>query len=104
MPTQIIVVQTTLPASWIEPEVGSFSQLMIEAGAACVQHSKINSVYKWDGQIQSSEEWKLQIKVQQSSLESILSTLRKNHPYDIPQIVHWLAESTVEYVDWVESV
>ena len=104
MPTQIIVVQTTLPASWIEPEVGYFSQLMIEAGAACVQHSKINSVYKWDGQIQSSEEWKLQIKVQQSSLESILSTLRKNHPYAPPQMVYWLAESTVEYVDWVESV
>ena len=103
MSTQIIVVQTTLPGTWIESEVGSFSQLMIEAGAACVQHSKINSVYKWDGQIHSSEEWKLQIKVQQSSLESILSILRKSHPYDLPQIVHWLADSTAEYVGWVES-
>lgn len=103
MPTQISIVQTTLPGSWIEPEVGSFSQLMIEAGAACVQHSKIQSTYKWDGQIQSSEEWKLQIKVQQNGLETLLTTLRKNHPYALPQIVHWLAESTAEYTDWVES-
>ena len=103
MSTQIIVVQTTLPGTWIEPKVGFFSQMMIEAGAACVQHSKINSVYKWDNQIQSSEEWKLQIKVQQSSLENILSTIRKNHPYTIPQIVHWLADTTAEYIDWVES-
>ena len=103
MPTQISIVQTTLPGSWIEPEVGSFSQLMIGAGAACVQHSKIQSTYKWEGQIQSSEEWKLQIKVQQNSLEPLLTALRKNHPYALPQIVHWLAESTAEYIDWVES-
>ena len=103
MSTQISIVQTTLPGSLIEPEVGSFSQLMIEAGAACVQHSKIQSIYKWGGKIQSSEEWKLQIKVQQNGLETLLSTLRENHPYTLPQIVYWLAESTAEYTDWVES-
>ncbi|MDP6845267.1 MAG: divalent cation tolerance protein CutA [Candidatus Thalassarchaeaceae archaeon] len=103
MPPQISIVQTTLPTSWIEPEVGSFSQLMIESGAACVQYSKTRSTYKWEGQIESSEEWKLQIKVQQNGLETLLTTLRKNHPHTLPQIVHWLAESTAQYTDWVES-
>jgi periplasmic divalent cation tolerance protein len=103
MPQQISIVQSTLPGSWIEPEVGSFSQLIIEAGAACVQHSKIRSTYRWNGQIESSEEWKLQLKVHQNRLQSIISTLREHHPYDTPQIIHWSANSTPEYADWVES-
>jgi len=103
MPPQISIVQTTLPPSWIEPEVGAFSQLMIESGAACVQYSKTRSTYKWEGQIESSEEWKLQLKVKQSRLENLISTLLEHHPYDTPQILHWSAESTAEYADWVES-
>ena len=103
MPSQISIIQTTLPTSWIESEVGTFSQLMIEAGAACVQHSKVHSTYKWNGQIESSEEWKIQLKVTQNRLQNVLSNLQKHHPYDLPQIIHWPADSTAEYADWVDS-
>ena len=32
---QVCIIQTTLPGSWIEAEVGAFSQQMLVAGAAC---------------------------------------------------------------------
>ena len=99
----IRIIQTTLPGTWIEAEVGAFAQLMLEAGAACVQHSPIQSTYKWKGVIESSSEWRLQMKVSDSHLDKVLTTLGETHPYDVPQIIHWVAESSQEYTDWVDS-
>ena len=103
MTSGIHIVQTTLPGTWIEAEIGSFSQMLLEAGAACVQHSTIQSTYKWEGKIESSSEWRLQLKTSQSRLESVLSALKESHPYEVPQIIHWAADSTQEYADWVDS-
>ncbi|MDE0708036.1 MAG: divalent cation tolerance protein CutA [Candidatus Poseidoniales archaeon] len=103
MSAEIYIIQTTLPGSWIEAEVGAFSQLMLESGSACVQHSPLQSMYKWEGEIKSSQEWGLQLKVTKTQLEKVLSSLKENHPYEIPQIIHWLAEATPEYADWVHS-
>jgi uncharacterized protein involved in tolerance to divalent cations len=103
MSAEIYLVQTTLPTSWIEAEVGAFSQLMLEAGAACVHHSSIHSTYKWEGEIQSTKEWALQLKVGSQKLANVLSTIQENHPYDIPQIIHYLAETNAQYADWVNS-
>ena len=101
--TEIRVIQTTLPGTWIEAEVGVFAQSMLEAGAACVQHSSIQSTYKWEGSIESSSEWRLQLKVHRSEFDVVLSTLKETHPYELPQIIHWCVESTQEYADWVNS-
>ena len=103
MGTEIHIIQTTLPASWIEAEVGAFAQTMLEAGAACVQHSAIRSTYKWEGKIESTSEWKLQLKVPRSQIETVLTSIENNHPYDTPQILHWSAKATEEYARWVDS-
>ena len=99
----IHIIQTTLPGAWIEAEVGAFAQTLLEAGAACAQHSSIRSTYKWEDTIESAPEWKLQLKVGQSQFDAVMNTLKESHPYDVPQIVHWAAESTQEYADWVDS-
>lgn len=104
MDAKIHIVQTTLPGSWIEAEVGAFSQLMLEAGAACVQHFSIRSTYKWEGNNTSSQEWRLQLKVAQNHIGNVLSAIQEKHPYEIPQILHWPAETNAEYADWVNSV
>ena len=100
---QICIIQTTLPGSWIEADVGAFSQQMVEAGAACVQHSSIRSVYRWDGETHSSPEWRLQLKVSLSKREQVLKVLEQQHPYDVPQIVWYTTDSTDSYSTWVDS-
>ena len=100
----IHIIHTTLPGAWIEAEVGAFAQTLLEAGAACAQHSSIRSTYKWEDTIESAPEWKLQLKVGQSQFDAVMAVLKESHPYDVPQIVHWAAESTQEYADWVDSV
>ncbi len=101
MSGQICIIKTTLPGDWLEAEVGAFSQQMLDAGAACVQHSAIRSVYRWEGEVTSSPEWDLQLKIAVSKLQIILTALHQYHPYDTPQIVWTIADSTDEYSEWV---
>ena len=99
----ICIIQTTLPNSWLEAEVGAFCQQMLEAGAACVQYSPIHSIYRWDGKIEASAEWHLRVKADPTKRDAIISILEKQHPYEIPQIVWIIAESSDDYSSWVES-
>ena len=89
MDNKLLLIKTTLPDTWREFEVTSFAQSLIEAGAACIHHHKVSSTYKWDGKIQSENEWSLQIKVSQSSKQAIVDIIEKTHPYDSPQILYF---------------
>jgi periplasmic divalent cation tolerance protein len=103
MTGQVTVIQTTLPGTWIEAEVGAFAQLILEAGGSCVQHTSIRSTYLWYDKIESDKEWRIQIKANVSNVETIIKSIKQNHPYEVPQIIHWLAEATEEYANWIES-
>jgi|TARA_B100001094_G_C18097703_1_gene753910 periplasmic divalent cation tolerance protein len=103
MSRKLWVVKTTLPGSWREFEVGSFAQSLVESGAACVQHHKIASTYKWEGEIQSETEWSLQIKVSKSNMQVVVNLIGENHPYDLPQVIISEVKSSEEYSEWVDS-
>jgi len=101
MADQITIIQTTLPIDWLEAEVGAFSQQLVDAGAGCVQHERIRSTYRWGGEIQSAEEWRLQVKVQASKVEDVVSSITNNHPYDTPQIIWFSAHAEKKYLEWI---
>ena len=103
MSSKLWIVKTTLPGSWREFEVGSFAQSLVESGAACVQHHKVSSTYKWEGKIQSENEWSLQIKVSQYDKQAIIDLIHKSHPYDVPQIITLEVNASEEYSKWVEE-
>ena len=103
MPNNLCVIKTTLPDSWREFEVTSFAQTLVESGAACVQHHKVSSTYKWDGKIQSETEWSLEIKVSNDKRESLIEEIQSLHPYDVPQLLIQVCESSHSYADWVNS-
>ena len=103
MSNKLWVVKTTLPGSWREFEVGTFAQSLIESGAACVQHHKVTSTYKWEDKIQSENEWSLQIKVSQNNMQVVVNLIEETHPYDTPQIISLEVNSSKDYSEWVES-
>lgn len=100
MSEQLLIILTTLPSEWEEYRVGSFAQLLLESGAACVEYSPVQSVYKWEGQVTSSKEWKLEIKSSFSSKKRLLDVLNLHHPYDVPQLVYLSAETSELYATW----
>ena len=100
MPEQLLIILTTLPSEWDEYRVGSFAQLLLESGAACIEYSPVQSVYRWEGQVTSSKEWKLEIKSSFSSKKRLLSL---HHPYDVPQLVYLSAETSELYATWASQ-
>ena len=103
MSSKIWVIKTTLPESMSEEKISSFSHKLIEAGAACVQHHKVTSTYKWEDEMKSESEWSIQIKVSKHSKQAVADLLSESHPYDIPQIITKKWEASDDYLNWVAS-
>ncbi|MDP6318481.1 MAG: divalent cation tolerance protein CutA [Candidatus Thalassarchaeaceae archaeon] len=104
MADEVWVVQTTLPIEWLEPLVGEWCYNIISQDlAACVQRQTITSMYKWEDKVQSSEEWRIQFKTTFSKKASLISKITSEHPYDVPMILAFAAETTPEYAEWANS-
>lgn len=63
--------------------------LVEQSVAACAQvsTSPITSVYRWDGKVETSDEFVLTIKTSRHHFRAVENTIGKNHNYDVPQIV-----------------
>ena len=73
---------------------------------ACVNISKIDSVYSWNGKIQNSVEYIAIFKTVKKNKIKLKKKITETHPYDVPEIVeidvisinksylNWLIEST----------
>jgi periplasmic divalent cation tolerance protein len=100
----VYVIQTTLSGELNEAEVGFWAQSIIESKlAACVNTTKITSIFRWEGNIQSIPEWQIQIKTSKTSKDKLISKIKSEHSYDNPEILCWPADSTKEYSDWVKG-
>lgn len=82
----ILIVTTSLPNA--EAAKTMAHQLVEHRLAACVQiQSDIQSVYRWDGKICDESEVLLVAKTGPQKWLEIESFIKKNHPYQLPEIV-----------------
>ena len=77
--------------------------LIAQSLAACVQiEGPIRSHYRWQGQTQCDQEYRLVIKSAVTVWEQLKSKLIDLHPYDEPQIVMIeIDDASDGYRDWV---
>jgi periplasmic divalent cation tolerance protein len=71
--------------------------------AACVNIvPQIESVYRWQGNVETAQEWLLLIKTQAELYERVRDALKKLHSYDLPECVMLeLTAGSQEYLDWI---
>ena len=104
MDDALFIVQTTLSGELNDAEVGSWAQSIIDTNlSACVQISKGRSVYRWDGKIKSESEWSIQLKTTRSNVNQLIDKIKIEHPYEVPEILFWPVDSTVDYSNWVKG-
>ena len=74
--------------------------------AACVNIVKIRSVYRWEGKVETAEEFLLVIKTTRSQEQDVQSAIRELHSYELPEcIVVSIEGGSKEYLNWItESV
>lgn len=104
MDDTVWIVQTTISGALNEAEVGMWCQSIIDSKlAACVDIKRTTSVFRWEGEINSVPEWDIQIRTSESNKNELISKIKSEHSYDVPQIIWWPVESTKEYSDWVKG-
>jgi periplasmic divalent cation tolerance protein len=65
----------------------------------------VKSYFFWEGRIQSSQEIILLIKTLPEKKEKCIAYIKKNHPYDVPEIsVIEIYEQDIQYLEWMKSL
>jgi len=76
--------------------------LVDERLAACVNITKIDSIYRWKDQIEEREEQLLIIKTRSSIYEKAEKRIRALHSYELPEIIALKVEKGYPpYLDWI---
>jgi periplasmic divalent cation tolerance protein len=99
----LIVLTTTAN----EDEAGRLALAVIDSKlAACVQIlPRMTSVYFWEGKIQSEHEHLLLIKTLDEKFDDLSAFIRKNHSYEVPEIVSIKADNVSDgYLKWMQEV
>jgi periplasmic divalent cation tolerance protein len=73
--------------------------------AACVNIiSPIQSVYRWQGKVESATEWLLLIKTTVQKFPAVRDALGELHSYDLPEcIMVAIEEGSPDYLKWIEE-
>ena len=71
--------------------------------AACVNIvPQIESIYRWQGRVESSSEWLLLIKTSSGNVPSVEDAIRELHSYDLPECIAIVIDGgSSEYLDWI---
>jgi periplasmic divalent cation tolerance protein len=71
--------------------------------AACVQViGPISSRYRWQGEIETAQEWMCVAKTEASRYPQLEAAIRELHSYDEPEIVATpIVAGSSGYLDWV---
>ena len=78
--------------------------LVEEKLAACVNLlPRIQSVYRWQGAVESASEIPLLIKSTASRYPALEAAIRARHPYDVPEIIALpITRGLPEYLNWID--
>ena len=100
----LLMVFSTFPDANIARQVAT--TLVEERLVACVNLLPgVESIYQWEGKMESSQEVLAIMKTMDVSYETLELRIKQLHPYEVPEIVAVPAERVQEgYLRWVVSM
>ena len=102
--------KSVLAVSTVDSEQQAISianHLVAHKAAACVNIVPgVRSIYRWQGSIESGQEWLLLIKTTEGRVPFLQEELRAVHHYEVPELIVIPIESGLPaYLAWIaESV
>ena len=100
---EFIMVITTTDNKEKAKEIAN--ALVREHLAACVQIiDGVESIYIWEGRIETSKEYLLFIKTRNSLYKRVENLIKTIHNYELPEVIAIPVEQGLEeYLNWVKS-
>ncbi len=95
-----IVIISTYPD---EKSISKVANLVVTKKlAACVNYTKINSVYIWKGKIEDTVEFLAFFKTTKKAKQKLKKEIAISHPYEVPEIVEFqMADVSPSYLKWL---
>jgi periplasmic divalent cation tolerance protein len=96
----VVVASTTdneeaaraLAAGVIEAKLGACAQIV----------GPITSLYRWEGTVQTDQEWRVEIKTATDRVVALTEHIKANHSYDVPEIIATpITGGSAEYLSWL---
>ncbi len=70
--------------------------------AACINYTKITSVYTWKGKMENTEEFLTLFKTTEKTKKLLKEEIEKMHPYQVPEIAELKMDSiNTSYQNWL---
>ncbi|HEX6402170.1 MAG TPA: divalent-cation tolerance protein CutA [Pseudonocardiaceae bacterium] len=101
MPSEHVIVASTtdseqaaraLAAGAIDAKLGACAQIV----------GPITSVYRWEGKVQTEQEWRVEIKTTADRVAALTEHIKANHSYDVPEIIATpITGGSPEYLSWL---
>src|ERR1700722_6979421 len=81
------------------------SELFERRLAACVNIlPQIESIYRWQGKIESEREWLMFIKTTAERFNAVRDAIRELHSYEVPEcIAIEIEDGSPEYLRWLSE-
>lgn len=89
-----------------ETTANAIALAVVEARlAACVNIlPRVQSIYHWQGAVESTTEIPLFIKTTAASYPALESKIRELHPYDVPEIIALpVTQALPAYLNWLAT-
>jgi periplasmic divalent cation tolerance protein len=89
-----------------EQEAHKIAKLLVkERRAACVNIvPNVDSLFRWEGKIDSADESLLLVKTRASLLSEIIGLVKEVHSYQVPEIIAMpIIGGSEEYLKWLDS-
>ncbi|RJQ90719.1 divalent-cation tolerance protein CutA [Amycolatopsis panacis] len=101
MPADHVVVLTTVDS---EAAARTLAASAVEARlAACAQIvGPITSVFRWEGEVQTGTEWRIECKTPADRAGALEEFLNVRHTYDLPEVVVMpISGGSPRYLGWL---
>ena len=89
-----------------EEEARKIAELLVNAKkAACVNVvPRVDSLFRWQGKLESARESLLLVKTRASLLSEIISLVKRAHSYEVPEIIALpIVGGNREYLKWLDT-
>ncbi|MCK5024605.1 MAG: divalent-cation tolerance protein CutA [Thermoplasmata archaeon] len=97
-----LVVLITAPN---DQEASILSHALVEEKLiACANRFPVQSIYRWQDNIENEAEIMLICKIMASNLDKLIKRVKELHSYDVPEIIALpILGGSKDYLDWVSE-
>lgn len=74
-----------------------------EKWIACGNVFEIDSCYEWKGNAVSEGEYVSIVKTAPRLINDFMEYAASIHPYEVPCLVHWMADANESYAQWIKK-